>query len=294
MRYLPLALAITFALDIPASAAQAADHAAQAVGRVTDTRPAGAPVIVRHDGRRQPARYPAVIYAQDHILIAPGHSLGIVINGRQKTLAATGQQLDYRVEQPSRSVSAWGGGILDSLIDFLTRPKAPATSQVYARGEGGPPPPSAVADPLLPAGRQLLPKGTQRVAIVWKGPAAGFDTIVNGQTTDSSPSFNHSWASFPIVAPPGVPFVLKLENSKVAWQVEIADRAPLPPAMASEPVTDGDRLARAVWLLRDGPAEWRMFALSEIAAMAEANDFVAGELWQAAQDGNLDLAIPPS
>lgn len=271
---------------LPVAPLLASSHVGDMVGRVTDLAPAGKPTIVRADGSKEKARYPAPLFVNDRVVLEPGETLGVVLNGKRQPLRGP---IDQRITAPPRAVSTMGTGILDSLIDFLQRPHKPASVLNAARAPGGEVPPT-VADPLVPTGRQLLPPGVKSVALLWRGPAGLIALERAGQTPVLVPSHGNSWATFtaPEFAPRG--FTIAIRDSGLAWQVAIAPKVPSPTGLEPDRLA-GDRLARAVWLLRSGPPEWHLFAVSEVANLAASGDYVAGELWRAAQDGHLETAI---
>jgi hypothetical protein len=265
---------------------------ATVAGRVKDSGVAGStfPLILHRDGSREPARAPALIYAGDHIHLAAGQQLAVNLGGTYTVIKAPmNQPRDYLVEDPHRGVSAGLMAFYSALENVFVHPQVVRAVPVIARDEHGRPLPSR-ADPLVPVGRQFVPRDQALIAVIWSGPAAAAHLVRPGHPDEASHPGTGGWATFAVGNLDG-PATVALSGAPLAWQIDISEAIPGPPGIAAGgALTPGDRLARAIWLLRDGPPEWRLFAISEIAALAPS-DFIANELWDAAQKGALDAAV---
>jgi hypothetical protein len=110
-------------------------------------------------------------------------------------------------------------------------------------------------NPLLPSGLQYLPAGYDQIALLCQSGA-------------------------------------DLKNQKTGWHVQVSARSPVPPAMSEpDPASTSARLIRAIWILKEGSVEWRLFALSELAKLSKAGFFAAEELWDVACSGELTAAL---
>ena len=68
-------------------------------------------------------------------------------------------------------------------------------------------------------------------------------------------------------------------GSEIAlWHVTIDNAPPRPAWLPATALDQPQRLERAAWILREGPADWRLFALSDLATMAKAGYFEADEI----------------
>ena len=78
------------------------------------------------------------------------------------------------------------------------------------------------------------------------------------------------------------PIAIQSSDGALRWSIEPSETIPAPPwfTNAAHGLSEARRLTRAVWLLREGPAEWHVFALSELADLADAGNFTAAQVWQ--------------
>jgi len=77
------------------------------------------------------------------------------------------------------------------------------------------------------------------------------------------------------------------------WTVQTSPPAPIPPWFdGRQPLTAIKRLARAAWIITDGPPQWRMFALGELAELASTDFDGASEIYHAALEGRLQHRPP--
>lgn len=145
-------------------------------------------------------------------------------------------------------------------------------------------------DPLLPSGLQYLPANYDQIALLWKGgPATVISTSV--EKTIETPSENWSYLVMPISMNQSEN-IIRLKNQDISWHIKVASTIPVPQGLnESDLTTSLSQLARALWILKEGPEEWRLFALSELARLARIGFFPAEELWKAALSGELVSAL---
>lgn len=145
-------------------------------------------------------------------------------------------------------------------------------------------------DPLLPSGLQYLPADYDQIALLWKGgPATVISTSAEKVTEIRSESW--SYLVLPISASQSENLI-RLQNKDISWNIKTASTIPVPQGInESDLVSPSSQLARALWILKEGPGEWRLFALSELARLSQKGVFSAEELWKAALSGELVLAL---
>ncbi len=139
--------------------------------------------------------------------------------------------------------------------------------------------------PILPGGVQYLPRTPMDVALVWD--RASGDVTVRGQDGSVHSSGVWSWIVLPNL-PVETGVVIDLADRKLVWDVQrTLQPPPTPPWFRQrQPTTVAQRVVRAAWIAVEGPSEWRLFALSELAALAP-EDTVAEDLWTGARSGEL-------
>lgn len=150
--------------------------------------------------------------------------------------------------------------------------------------------PVIMEDPLLPSGLQYLPTDYDQIALLWKGgPATVISTSIEKKTEISSK--NWSYLVMPI-AKNQSENIIKLKNHDISWHIKITSTIPIPQGLnESNLTTSFSQLVRALWILKEGPGEWRLFAFSELARLARIGYFPAEELWKAALSGELVSAL---
>lgn len=148
-----------------------------------------------------------------------------------------------------------------------------------------------LASPYIPVGRQRLPQDLRSLALTWTGPDA--TVTIDGQAAPTR-------AGFIIAAAPAADaFVItvtaKGAPAALAWSaVRTRAQPPAPPGFGAQGApTDEDRVERDLWLLEDGPghAEWRLFAVSDIASMRERR-LAADLAWRRLVQGAYDASAP--
>jgi hypothetical protein len=175
-------------------------------------------------------------------------------------------------------------GLIDLLGDVLDRlhgARQPIALFNQAR-DPGQVQPSLQADPLLPQEPQSLPPGYARVVLLWRGGPAIVSVQLEGAPVATVSSGRRAYASIELPPDPSH-LTLRLLDQGIAWQVSFD--APPPAADAVS------RLEQALQILRDGPIQRRLFALSELALLGSQGNFAAEQLWAAARSGELALAV---
>jgi hypothetical protein len=152
-----------------------------------------------------------------------------------------------------------------------------------AAGPAGP----VAAIGLLPAGPQYVTPATRTIVAAWRGPAEVLVLTPEAGPAASLPAPAERFVE--IAVPVGlVAFRLQLQPSDVIWTVSVSPDAPSPPwYKGRQPRDREERLARATWIVTDGPPLWRMFAFGELAELAKAGFGDAPELYRAALEGRL-------
>ena len=270
----------------------------RAVGQILAVRPEGGAAvrILRRDGRGETAHPFDLLYAGDSVRVeADGASADVFDVGSRHTRRIRRADGPYAVAgaAPGGAGEAYGDYFRAGFAALFNAPRKALPVETEARGAATAPPLSA--DPLLPTGPQFMPRGGAELAVFWHGGSAA--------VTVTGPD-----GGVDLAAPPGPlssvvlrPAPLR-QGARIAvgaqalvWTVSLVDPAevPLPPwAAGRPPASDAERLVRAAWLLKEGPAGWRLFAVSEIAALS-ADDFAADRLWQAIRAGDFPVASNP-
>ena len=132
---------------------------------------------------------------------------------------------------------------------------------------------------------QLITEGTTSLAVVWTGGKA---TVMAG---DSANTVDQPFATLTSI-PTDEHFSVSVKGQDgglLAWSVKrTSSPPPLPEGVASDAdiSSDGDRLARAVYLMKPQFAQWHLFAISEIAALRD-HSITADILWRQVVNGKL-------
>ena len=274
-------LALVVATAVQAQAVSAAGQ----VDSVFGTRSRG-DAVLRRNGQSLPVRDYMYLQPGDTIVVAsPDVAVRIYIGGESSARRISFSNSPYKVPAVSARRPPAGATSMMASVDYLfTDRRRPIP--VYTRSRGpADPPPIIQAHPLLPTGPQRLPKSVSRIALVWLG-GDGDVSVEAGERRSRIENSTQNWLVMPRPDEPS--FRLSVADTSLNWpvsQVEDSD-VPSPPwgALPAHP-GDAERLARAVWLLT-GASEWRLFALSEIEALAATN-FAAQRLWHAVKAGEL-------
>lgn len=141
-------------------------------------------------------------------------------------------------------------------------------------------------DPLLPSGLQYLPADYDQIALLWKGGPA---TVISTSAEKVTEIRSESWSYLVLPISGNQPEnLVRLQNRDISWNIKTASTIPVPQGInESDLISPSLQLARALWILKEGPGEWRLFALSELARLSQKGVFSAEELWKAALSGEL-------
>ena len=142
--------------------------------------------------------------------------------------------------------------------------------------------------PLLPVGPQHLISGPTVLGVIWRGgPGDVALAHANGKVVTVSASGNYASLLLKTGRLDG-DYVLTIGKNDLVFPITVVDpsQAPTPPWLHGAPVTsDAERIIRAAWILREGPPDWRLFAIGELAYLAQRN-YAADRLWTAVQARN--------
>jgi hypothetical protein len=231
--------------------------------------------IQRADSSTDPLKIKAPLYSGDAIVVtSPGLSVQYVVGSQDRILSVD-------LAHPMPALPARSPG------QTCKRPPGPYTRaalagdrpiivQTVAHNDQAP---TLRAGAALPLGEQWLPGSVSQIAVVWVGGDAGV-------SIDRQKPI-HTLVPFAVLdRPSGPAFHLTVTGDyggEAKWAVRSTGRLPpLPAELAGPgPLTDDDRLERALWLLDQGPAlgHWRLFALSEIASLKDSS-FAADMAWR--------------
>lgn len=280
------------------AAAPASAQALGAVSQVLQVREASAQdvVILRRNGAVQVARNYDWLMAGDRIQVRAPAATATVFD------LATRRSVRIAAADGPRAIGGSAPGDYSQKADdffqgfssLFNSPRRPIAVETQARGAEVSPP--LVADPLFPLGAQSLPKGQSVLALVWRG-AAGDVTLARANGAPLAKVSSGAFASIVLPTPAlDGRYSLGVGAAALTWSLTTVDSAsvPEPPWMAGA-VSDSDaeRVVRAAWILRAGPVNWRLFAASELAALADQN-YAANRLWHALQSGEFASASPAS
>jgi hypothetical protein len=232
------------------------------------------------------ARYHSLLCAGDKLVMTGEARLDANLNGKIKTFVAGDPDLTVP-RRPTGMFTERDRGFFERFWPFVTAVRRQIPTYAWARGEDDTPPPTLTPDPLAPTGRQRVLRGTTQVMVLWRGGASNLTVRPELRGSMSVENRRYAWAAVPLAADADR-YVVTTENGALSWSIEKVDSAPSPPWFADpNPQTEAERLVRAVWLLTDGPPEWRLFALTELSDLASAGNVVAAQFWQGARSGEI-------
>jgi hypothetical protein len=206
------------------------------------------------------------------------------VYGRRVTYSATSRE---RVV-PMRDLGAFSAqdlGYLDRFAQFISRSRRAIPVFPWVRG-GQKRAATLRGSQFTPPGRTLMPRGSVRVALIWSGGPGNIAVSGSEGGARINSSGNNAWL---LVDLPGTGRThLSIQGQTLAWDVAYVDKVPGPPWLPSGTLSEAQRVVRATWLLGQGPPEWRSFAVTELAALADAGNFPAEQLWRGARSGELE------
>lgn len=242
-----------------------------------DAQPA--PVHVGADNRRS--------IAQPFDWLCPGDAIEITGSATVVASFARGEQRRFGAGRNSVDAGASTRGAAPGLLDFLNDvfgglqgPRKPIAVFNETRAPGQKKPELSV-DPLLPAGAQLVPATYHTVVLLWRGGPGIVSVAAAGKAT----RVNSGRRAYTLLDLPdgNAPIKLALLDQTIEWNVTRGGAAP-----AADSAT---RLQDALQILRAGPDNRRLFALSEIATLSATGNYVAEQLWAAARSGELSEVL---
>jgi hypothetical protein len=174
-----------------------------------------------------------------------------------------------------------------ALIDRLRAKRLPQV-MVDTTMRGGP----AECDQLgsgspSASGLQYAPARAAHVALVWTSPAASLHIEGDGKSRQIDAGGRNAVA-FDLADTSGVRTASFCDGGPT-WRFQRTEASPPRPQALTTPenrLTEPDRFERAVWILTEGPIEWRAFALGEIDTLAR-DSYDANLVWRAAASGEL-------
>jgi hypothetical protein len=254
-------------------------------GSVVAVTPPGSVTIVHAVGGEEEAIEGRPLYPGDRFIFRSKSVLSTWLYDRPVDFKPGGS-----LSVPLRPVGRYrpkDESFLDRWRNFALRPRRgiPAFPFVQDPNQG---PPAPVASEVLPTGRQHILATTREIALVWRSGPSGVRVAVAGQPALALNPTRSAWRMVP--APDASRF--EVAASVLVWNVEVSPRAPRPDWQAEEAdLSQEQRVVRALWILSDGPVDWRLFALSELAELANGGNFAAAQFWQAARSGELVEAL---
>jgi hypothetical protein len=267
-----------------------ADGRFAVAGMVDDVDPRGAVDVRRKTTPRPDLRE----QAHYHTLLYPGDRLEFHVAGKLEA-DLCGKSRTYHAGDVDMTVPDCGAGdfgekgeaLLGVFWPFTSSSRRAAATYTWSRsGQGGPRPP-ALTDPLAPSGHQLVPAGQTHLVVLWRNGPGLVTVEAQGNRSVNVDSFRNAWVDVPL-APGAAYYQISVDQPGLQWSVETAPTAPVPPWFdGAQPATVAQRLVRAVWLLKEGPQDWRLFALAELEDLAAAGDFQARQFWDGARSGEL-------
>ncbi len=255
------------------------------------TRPTDA-TVTRAVGGTTPARSLVRLYDGDRITVSGARTrLTVFLAGVETPAVVTRANSPFVVR--GRRTGASQGFVTEmfaSLDLMFNRPRMAIATATEARG----PEDARRATAALPSGRQRLPDGARRLLVLWSGPAS---VVQVAQGEDAREWAASLYASTFIEAPATGDFEVVLPGDALGWSVSrvpASDAPRAPGAPVGRELTPDERLANAIWLIAEGDPEWRLFALSEVADLAQV-DYGAARLLAAIRADEIepgDLLTP--
>ncbi|MBU1346842.1 MAG: hypothetical protein KKA16_07805 [Alphaproteobacteria bacterium] len=281
-RWLAVVVFAWFAIAAPVSAQQrpvGQIDAASGVVRPTDA------TVTRAVGGTTPARSLVRLYDGDRVSVSGARTrLTLFLAGVETPTVVTRANSPFIVR--GRRTGASQGFVTEmfaSLDLMFNRPRMAIATATEARG----PEDARTAAAALPSGRQRLPEGERRLLVLWSGPASVVQVAQGDERREWAASL---YASTFIDAPETGDFDVVLPGDALGWtvsRVPAADAPRAPGAPAEGELTADERLANAIWLIAEGDAEWRLFALSEVADLAQT-DYGAARLLAATRADEIE------
>jgi hypothetical protein len=283
-----LAQAMAVGLMIAGLATASVQAQDRPVGQIDTVRGVVRPgdaVITRATGGDVPARALMRLHVGDRISVTGTNArLTLFLGGAVSPTTVTRANSPFLVEGPrSGPAGAFARRMLASLDLVFDRPRMAIATATEARGIND----DLAPVPFLPAVPQILPDGVRPVLVLWSGPASPVQIVHDSQTREWASS---GYTSLVVEAPQGGDFRIVMPDTALGWAVTrvaagAAPRAPETPTGTD--LSSEERLANALWILTEAGPEWRLFALSEIASLAD-EDYGAARLLAAIRAGEIE------
>jgi hypothetical protein len=246
--------------------------------------------IVHANGHRDDVVPSMLLFGGDRFEVDGNAVVVVRVDGERRTFSRVTPRSDLTV--PPRRIQSFAA-VEDRYISALRMLIADGRNEqityLAVRSKG----PVFSADPLAPSGDQFLPANEDHIVLLWRGGATRVLMEKGDAQTVIGDSGATDWVRVAIPAEAD-PIKLQLAASEAApeWVVH---RQPGAPSASWDKAVGADgaprRLVRAIWLLKDGPPAWRLFALTELADLSASGYFPADELWRAAQQGVLKAEL---
>ncbi len=146
--------------------------------------------------------------------------------------------------------------------------------------------------PLLPVGPQSIPADQTSVAVAWEGYTP-FVELRNAAGLVSSSRIRPHENLVVLERGDTKGGESLLVGEQLSYPLQFVDRSAVkePPWMNHVSATDDERVARATWLLLEGPTEWRLFALTELNELKDSS-FAAERILEWARAGRDPEGMP--
>jgi hypothetical protein len=285
-----LSVALVLLLALAGQPAVAGPSLVTAAGRVADVSPAGTVVIVRKTGESVIAGYRTLLWPGDRLEFRRDAVVRATVYGHSVVYTPGSEVLTIQ-EHDVGLFGAFEERVVEPLRRFFSEPRRAIPIFGWARDPVSGSIHRPVPGPFAPQGRLLLPRATSHLYLIWAdGPARLVITAPRMRTI----RLEVPAASTMVTLPPGISrAAITVEGANFGWSVEFTDRVPAPPELNGATFSEAQQLARATWLLKDGPPEWRAFAVTELADLARADNFLAGQMWTGARSGELAPLLWP-
>jgi hypothetical protein len=280
---------LIYGIGICVAAAAHARVPLQATGEILSVfRDAGGDVSVvdteGHVARAMPSQY---LYPGDRIR-AEGNATAEVRDAiRGRTIMLSAANSPFLMPQ-GKAGNASSGALaqMEKFVALFMAPRQPIPIYTLSRGDDAR---SIRRAAILQSPVQYLPPSPGGIAVLWsQAPATVHYSNGAGQRLDGQVRVNGVDVSTPPFFPSRIEIADEL-GTRIAYEIREAPAPPAPPWLSAYPTDKAERVAAASWLLVDGPAEWRLFALGELQALSLGNA-AADRLWWAARTGEW----PPS
>lgn len=269
-----VALGVATVATAPAAAACPAARAQGQVVKLERAR-AGAVLLQPSGKARRPLQPFEYLCSGDTVVVMdPGARALLRLTGRDKPVLVDSVRRRFTVAAAqSTGLLHWLAMQVDrfeQLIGDNWGSRQPV--ETMSRVELGDPPPPLAAHPALAAHTQLLPEGLSTLGLQWRGgasklrlngPAGGDEIRLRPDMVSAIVPLDNEVSS--VTLQPAA------SGTALTYEIRRVPAAAIPaPGDDRLGTLEGDerRLALALWLIEEGPPEWRLYALSELGAMA--------------------------